>query len=199
VLQVWHLNEKLADFIVIEHPDQYWTDKNIAQNFGTRSWDHTQKFDTLRTTINKIANHNYSKSKPLELYTPRYEYEVEGYGGGGAILKFADAIFARMLAGRGDGGGGYIKNWKLPGITHIDKIYMNYRVKREDFWDNSEPISQEKLDEMMNFAREVLKVSNSASGRIRLPYVEHIINSRNDSIVQAAEARGWDETSISYR
>ena len=92
-----------------------------------------------------------------------------------------------------------IKNWKGSHVPYVERMIFDFVRDPADPWNNTNKISQAKLDEMVNIAQGIDQNAVSATGRIRMPVVYTIVSAQEDPAVQSAIARGWDYTSRSWR
>ncbi len=194
---LWHDHDSLADLIVMQHENQGWTEANPAQNRPTRFWAPGMPFDTLTTTLGTLTQPNIKNN--LEIYIPEYYLEYYDYQSQtNKHLTFNGEILTTMLAGRGNRQG-IITNWKAPHVPHIDRMIWTYRVDPNNPWDNSNPIPENKIQEMLDIAMEIDKHAITPTGRNRKPVNYHLIHEEQDSIVGEAQQRNWEYTSRSWR
>jgi hypothetical protein len=183
-IKMWNDHLELTDYTIIEHPGQDWREDNVAQNRPIRQWTHGEPRDTLTSTLSVLSNPDYKET--MEMYIPRHNFATT-YGN----ITFTGDTLMTMLAGRV--GPNRIVNWKADHVPHIDRMIWAY-----DFGTGA-PITQDKIDQMINIAQNVDQATVSASGRIRMPIQYHVVNSMEDDIVTQASARGWDYTNRSWR
>jgi hypothetical protein len=195
-IKMWHnghytADMNLADLMVIEYTDLAWNAPTIAQNKPTRNWSHQQQLDTLTTTLSHLANPEWKDQ--LELYMPEYWYETNN-----GTVNFNDNTVMTMLADR-TGYKNVIKNWKGENVPHMERLIFDFVRDPSDPWNNSNKITQEKLDEMINISQGIDQYAVSASGRIRLPVIYTIVSAQEDQAIQDAISRNWEYTNSSWR
>lgn len=196
-IKMWHnghsnASMNLSDLMIIEYNTLDWRAPNVAQNRIVREWEHGQTLDTLTTNIGHITNPAYKDQ--LELYMPEYWYETNN-----GTVNFNGNIVMTMLANREGTPANTIHNWKGNHVPYVERMIFDYILDPNDPWNNTNKISQEKLDEMINISQGIDQYAISATGRIRMPVVYTIVSAQEDPAVQAAIARGWDYTSSSWR
>lgn len=191
-LKIWHNHVELADLIVIEDPSMPWNALNIAQNRPVREWTHGMPFDTLTTTVAAVVDPAFPNK---EMYIPRYSYQTHN-----GVITFNSNISMTMLADRGGTSPNRIKNYKVSHAPHIESFFLNYIVPPSGDWNNnSTPLPPSDLAQMMTFAENIDICAVSASGRQRMPIVYTVINGPSDPAWQAAVARGWDYSKVTWR
>jgi hypothetical protein len=175
-------HNKIADLIFIEHPNQNWTDLNVAQNNPTYLLERGQQHDTLSTELGHISNSAYAHN--LELYTVPYEFENG--------LKFNGEIFVSLLTARYPSD--LIKNYKAPHAPHIETQILLFDPATNETTSNMEQALQTKEN-----IEYIQSHAQSASGRNMMPMQYRIIETPNDPIYQAAINRGFDYTIRTWR
>lgn len=183
-LKIWHNNSgnHFSYMTILRDPNSEWYENPFNNNM-IKNWEHGQPFDTLKVSVADLNGEEF------DAYHLPYAFE---HSHNGRMLIHGDTL-ATMMYGRARGGFGIDgiqvgRNMFWNKFENIDKI--DYYIMTNEVG-TGQPISQEKLDEMIDRSNYILGKYTLENGVKLLEYEKHFVESIQDPIFeQRIEEKG---------